>query len=379
MNLTRLKSIIKQFPFVYPMRMINSCAEWIDADNAKKGVYSGIRGHSYKLLFHAEHQTHQLPQLAQQKDTSRFNPNMFYQTAPAYLYNLKDCYVYKQIGLVLSSRNLLFKEFTHNFGISSLSKFIFKKPFFTFSANVKYADGIGAMLISPQSHNYYHWLFDVLPRIKLYESVSGHINHYCVSASVPHKFLDILPQFGIPKNKLLFINDTQKVHFNSLYAGSLPGSEGRSPRWAVDYVRSVLLKDEPATAAKKIYFKRGKTTNRQIINEEQIITLLQSQGFDIIDPNDLSIAEQIHVVQNANVIVGAHGAALANLMFAMPGTAVIELFSADYFRTDCYFTLAGMLSLNYHYLEGIKPAGAAWGDININEKLLALKLQQLNG
>ncbi|GGH15281.1 glycosyltransferase family 61 protein [Mucilaginibacter phyllosphaerae] len=358
--------------------MISSCARWIDRENTKSGIYAGVRKHSYKFLQPAEHQTHQLPLLDQELDAKQFNANTFYQTAPAYLYNLKDCYLYKQMGLVLNKHHALFKEFTHHFGISTLSKFLFKRPFFTYSARVNHKAGIGAVLVSPQSHNYYHWLFDVLPRIKLYQSVAGQINHFCVSAAVPQKFLEILPQFGIPTDQLLLINDTQKFHFESLFIGSLPGSEGRSPQWAIDYVRSVLIKETSTSAAKKIYFKRGDSAGRKIINEDEVIIMLRSQGFEIINPDALSIAGQIAIVQQATVIIGAHGAALANLMFAKTGTAVIEIFSPDYFRTDCYFTLARMLALNYQYLQGTKPDHAAWGDIWVDEALLTRKLQQIS-
>jgi len=365
--LLSLKDFLKQFPFFYPARIIESCTEWIDKENQKSGVYTGARKHTYKLILDAESYTHALPNLLAENDADKFSVNVFYQTVPVYLFYLKDCYLYKQMGLVLTNRGVLFQEFTHHFGIATLKKFILKHPFYTYSNQIRQVNGVGAVLISPQSQNYYHWLFDVLPRIKLYESVFGHITHFCISSAVPQKFLNVLPQFGIPLNKVLLIDDTEKLHFNNLYVSSLPGSEGRSPLWGINYVREKLIKDKmPAPATSKLYFKRGSKIERKILNEEALIAFLKKNDFDVIEPDALTIDQQITLMQHAQVVISAHGAALSNLIFVRQGTTVVELFSPDYFRTDCYFTLARLLNLNYHYLRGNKPANANWGDITVD-------------
>ncbi|MBC7400087.1 MAG: glycosyltransferase family 61 protein [Mucilaginibacter sp.] len=366
----QVKFWLKQFPFIYPKSIIASCKNWIDKENAKDGIYTGIRKHTYSLVEEPENHTHKLPVLADKGDADKFSANVFYQTAPSYLYYLKDCYVYKQRGLVLTNRNALFQEFTHNFNIEPLKRFILKNPFYTFSSQTKNIKGVGAMLVSPQSHNYYHWLFDVLPRIRLYADVLDHISHFCISAAVPQKFLDMLPQFGIPLNKILLVNDIDKLHFDNLYVASLPGSEGRAPKWGIDYVRKKLLPNTSPEPTRKIYLKRGDQGERKILNESAIISLLEKAGFEIIDPETLSIEAQIELMQKVKLVISAHGAALSNLLFVQEGIEVIELFSSDYFRTDCYFTLARMLNLRYQYLLGTKPANANWGDIEVSEEVL---------
>jgi capsular polysaccharide biosynthesis protein len=275
------------------------------------------------------------------------------------------------MGLVLNNRGAVFQEFTHHFNVSSLSRFLFNHPFYTYSRKIKKADGVGAVLVSPQSHNYYHWLFDVLPRIRLYSTVLDQVQHFCISADVPQKFIDILPEFGIPVNKILLVDENEKLHFNTLFVASLPGSEGRSPRWGVDFVREKLLKTPPSpNPTRKIYFKRGSVEKRKILNEDNIIHLLTTYGFDILDPGRLSIAEQISLMQDTRIVVALHGAAMSNLLFASDKCSVIEIFSPDYFRTDCYYTLASLLKMDYHYIAGSKPAHAGWGDVVISEEEL---------
>jgi len=368
----KAKTLVKQFPFIYPIRIISSCKEWIDKQNLKDGLYKGMRGHTYELIADAENHSLKLPPLLLDTDAKKFSANIFYQTTPAYLFYLKDCYVFKQMGFVLTNRGAVFQEFTHHFNITSLSRFLFNHPFYTYSRKIKKIDGIGAILVSPQSHNYYHWLFDVLPRIRLYNKVLDQVQHFCIAADVPQKFIDILPEFGIPADKVLLVDGTEKLHFDTLFVASLPGSEGRSPQWAIDFVRGKLLKGPPSpNPTRKIYFKRGTAGERKILNEESIINLLITHGFEIADPGQLSISEQINLMDDARIVVATHGAALANLLFASEKCSVIEIFSPDYFRTDCYYTLASLLKMDYHYLQGAKPAKASWGDVIVCEQDLA--------
>jgi capsular polysaccharide biosynthesis protein len=225
-------------------------------------------------------------------------------------------------------------------------------------------------LISPESHNYYHWLSDVLPRIRLYEPVFDQVDHFCVASNVPAKFLLLLNEFGIPEEKILKVAEKGKLHFDHLFVSSLPGSEGRSPNWAVDYLREKLIRSTSSWPSKKIYFKRGGNIERKILNEDSLLAQLQNEGFEIIDPGALTVRQQIELVSCASIIISAHGAAFSNLLFCPDRTAVIEIFSPDYFRTDCYYTLSAIRRLDYWYIIGDKPADAKWGDVTVDQLLL---------
>jgi capsular polysaccharide biosynthesis protein len=56
----------------------------------------------------------------------------------------------------------------------------------------------------------------------------------------------------------------------------------------------------------------------------------------------------MHVIGNADVIVAPHGSALANLVFARPGTRVLEIF-ANSGNQKCFWMLARHRRLSYHY------------------------------
>jgi capsular polysaccharide biosynthesis protein len=67
----------------------------------------------------------------------------------------------------------------------------------------------------------------------------------------------------------------------------------------------------------------------------------------------MTVAEQIEAFSTARLIVAPHGAALANLVFAGSGAAVIELFPAGYARPDYWKLANGVPGLGYHYLLGV--------------------------
>jgi len=377
--ISKAKFWARQFPFIYPKKVIDCCQGWIVKQKKTKGIYFSQRGPWCKIIFPESFVDLDGPKTLGLPNLKAFCNNRSFPTEKAMLFYLQNSYLMGHKGIVLTADHKIFQEFSHHFAISTLKRFLWRNPFYTFTKTLKKVEGTGAVLISPESHNYYHWLNDVLPRIKLYESVLDQIDHFCISSLVPAKFLEVLLDFGIPANKILLVNYGEKLHFDHLFVASLPGSEGRSPRWAIDYIRERLIKPPvSAKPLKKIYFKRGNGTDRKLLNEESIIGLLKNNGFEIIEPGTLSIAEQVNLVQQAKIIVSTHGAALSNLLFSRDNLLVIELFSPDYFRTDCYYSLSAMLNLNYWYIVGEKPAGTNWGDIVIAEDLLLKTTQQVN-
>jgi hypothetical protein len=369
--------LMRQFPFIYPPRIIHSCREWIDNRVSKVGKYHAQRGPWYKTIFPRDFIHNPEPKTLGQANANAFFINRSYPTAEANLFYLQNSYVFGHKGFILTRRHEVFQEFSHNFGISTLKKMVKKKPFYFFTTRAKQINGVGAVLLSPESHNYYHWLNDVLPRIRLYQEIADQVDLFCIASNVPEKFVETLQLFNINNEKLIRISEREKVQFAHLYVSSLPGSEGRSPKWAVDYLRNVFIKpSHKFQPEKKLYFVRGEYA-RRILNEDELIKQLIRAGFEIVDPGSLPVSDQVSYAFQAKLIISAHGAALSNLLFCNEGIQIIELFSPDYFRTDCFYTLSSLLKLNYWYLAGNKTPDCKWGDMIIDIDKVEKTLQQL--
>jgi hypothetical protein len=75
----------------------------------------------------------------------------------------------------------------------------------------------------------------------------------------------------------------------------------------------------------------------------------QEHGYDtaVLSFEGSSVADQIAMFSDVKVVLSQHGAALSNILFARPGTLVVEIGSRDF---PCYTRLAEKLGLPYlHY------------------------------
>jgi hypothetical protein len=83
---------------------------------------------------------------------------------------------------------------------------------------------------------------------------------------------------------------------------------------------------------------------------------LAAQGFTSVVPEDLTPAEQIRLFLHADMVVGAHGAGMANLLFCPPGTRVLEMAPLAAFRPQ-FWMIAEKLGLAYGVLPCPAPGG----------------------
>ncbi|SDG12145.1 glycosyltransferase family 61 protein [Mucilaginibacter gossypii] len=119
--------------------------------------------------------------------------------------------------------------------------------------------------------------------------------------------------------------------------------------------RHIQKKLQPAkTASNKVYISR--VCRRRILNEDEVVILLRSFGFIIIEDKNRSISEQISIYRNASFIIGPHGASFSNVIWCEPGTQLFEIFSPNY-APDFFLYLASIMKMKYHaYYEG-EPTG----------------------
>lgn len=95
-----------------------------------------------------------------------------------------------------------------------------------------------------------------------------------------------------------------------------------------DLIKNKISNSQPITSMnktyKKIWIKRN-ATYRNVSNANEIEAALLLRGFTVIEPEKLSFTEQVSIFGNADIVVGATGAAFANLIFCKPETKIIIL------------------------------------------------------
>ncbi|NCO76305.1 MAG: DUF563 domain-containing protein [Cyanobacteria bacterium] len=201
---------------------------------------------------------------------------------------------------------------------------------------------------------YFHWLFDILPRIKLLELANinyREIDYFLVDNSTNFQ-QETLKIFGIPSEKILPLSFPLHIQANNLIIPSFPSSIAWMPSWSCDYLRDKILDAKSINnQRKRLYISRNKSNNRHLINEEEVINLLLNYNFEVINLELLSVKQQGELLSQAEMVISPHGSGLSNLVFCQPKTKVIEIFAPNYVY-PCYWLVSNLVNLNYHYLIG---------------------------
>ena len=114
------------------------------------------------------------------------------------------------------------------------------------------------------------------------------------------------------------------------------------------------------TSPRRIYVSRKAARWRRLVNEEQVINLLVDYDFEVVAFEALDFAEQVAICATAEIIAGAHGAGLTNMMFAPQGAIVVEFVSERFPNSD-YYSLAN--ALGHHYAMARAEAVGAVQDV----------------
>lgn len=360
--------LLRQWPWIVPAGVIASAARWIDEVHERGGWYARQRGDWYKILYPASLRACVPPPSGTAQD--RFRDDLFHRIPEAGVFCFRGACVLSDEGAVLSRDNRLFGEFVHHFRISAIDEGRYFKPFASFSLDPKRSTEWIALLAAPECRNYYHWLFDVLPRLHLLAEFRGQIELFAVPAGLTPVQLETIGLLGVGREALLELVPDRKIYCERLLVPSLPGSEGAVPEWAVKFLRDRFLEGcAVPSKRRKLYLSRAGAGQRQLVNELEIAALLAERGFETVKAAQLSFKEQLALFREAAAVVGCHGAGFANLVFASD-CRVLELFSPEYFRPDCFFTLSAQLGHRYQYLVG-RASTTGWGDISVDRQDLA--------
>ena len=226
--------------------------------------------------------------------------------------------------------------------------------------------GVSAYICDQHSGgNYCHWILDWLPRLSLCERAGPFENIVC--GNLKHDFMrESLDFLGYQDKTIIAGGDpsscvwrfeTLLVPGNGLVRNLCHPMQFCHPdllRWW----RSRLSARKPH---RKLYIPR--TNTRLVHNETDLLNLLD--GFEILDPGRHSFTEQMKIFSEAEMVVGAHGAGLTNLLFAPEGCQVLELFP-PYMGTATFFNLATALNHDYDLVmaEGSPPRPGDWISAN---------------
>jgi len=266
-----------------------------------------------------------------------------------------DSYVINTKNVYLSGKNIIdFKKFKFYFKhtymnmppLKNIIKFIFK--FLKLTRNSKIKIDSGVWVINNKSENYFHWMTESLTRVlsfqKLNKKATILLPDNFKSLEFASKTLDILDvDYKIYSNKSLV-----KVRDLSLTSHTAPAGNYNSK--IILELHHKLNKGSKSVSGKRLWFSRKISGRRLLINEEEIMSMLEDYGIEIIYPEKLTYQEQVEAYRKAEFIGGTSGAALANILYMEKNNKVLELRAENDAHNNCHYSLAVALKNKYYYV-----------------------------
>lgn len=137
-----------------------------------------------------------------------------------------------------------------------------------------------------------------------------------------------------------------------------------------------------AGGGRRLFLSRAMAGHRGLVNEAEVAGLLAEAGFERYVPDGRSMAEQIAVFREAEAIVAPVGGGTAAVVFAPPGTRVIEL-THERCVLPQYAILCALLKQPYQQIVGtaVRNRGVLAFDWDFRAPLdaVAAMLRPLNG
>lgn len=326
--------------------------DWVRSSKLKKG----LKGEFYFEFCNPQKVYRLHPKSLEQPIHWKFRVELQHEFPAAFVAVVPDGRILGANGAVLTSDNIAITDAYIEFNKAPEEYAIFKQQNFP-AAN--YTKEAVAILATQASENYFHWMFDLLPRFYLLDLSGLKIDKYAIRLTNSCNFqTETLDWLSIPKDKLLTCDKQFNLKCEKLVVPSLPGKPGHMPKWACTFLREKFLNQRRSLLGyDRIYISRQYPgRGRQVVNENEVIDYLSTLGFKSLLLDSMPLSDQISLFSSANAIVSPHGAGLTNLVFCNPGTKVIEFFSPNYVNV-CYWGLCNNVNLDYYYFlgEGTRP------------------------
>jgi capsular polysaccharide biosynthesis protein len=250
----------------------------------------------------------------------------------------------------------------------------------------------GIFLSGTVCTNYWHWLFEFLPRLQAISGLPAKFDDFplavsSLALSVPttRESLEIYA----PGRKIISLSDDSMHEFCELiWPRSTQGCvldlrSGVEPRIDdSEYSKSSLeflrlrFPVEDTKQFRKIYLKR-RSGARVCRNIHDVENLLLDFEYETIYIEDLTLKGQARMMQESKVIVGPTGAAWSNLLWAQKGTKGV-IWTPDSVGTDfVYSKLAREVNVNLTQIQYQTEGNKVHGDYVIDLSILTDALKRV--
>lgn len=255
---------------------------------------------------------------------------------------LSNAHIVGQYGLLLTSDH---KLLTHRLG--GTEQLLTYQQLFRRSLITSYSrsqDHFKEIYTTHCRHasNYFHWILEFLAGLEGYEKlIEMKQREIPILLQMPYhikqrRWLELI---GYP---VLEIEPHQQTHYTAdrvYFSTNEFDTYHNLDKVSFDWLRKRMLKNFIQTQSssrypKKIFINRKDSEkNRGADNISDIEATLIAKGFVSLTLAETSVDEQIALFKNAEIVVGEHGAGLADVLFC-DSCRIIEIFPYNYHNND---------------------------------------------
>jgi FkbM family methyltransferase len=234
-----------------------------------------------------------------------------------------------------------------------------------FQATAKRYEGPCVLVGGTPEKNWYHWTLNWLPRLNLVSILNRDLIKsrdvrfvfHCNAEMEP--FISTISAFGISRERMIFIDPEQGAIFEDLIIPTMTDQNYYFPTFLKACRRLTsrlppqgMMRERP----RRIYISRESINEpkRRIANYDAVLTVLNKYNVSPVLLEETAGAEQVDLFRNAELVIGVHGAGLANLLYSNTNCFCIILDNArniDVGMAGMFTGLADCLRLNYDLIE----------------------------
>lgn len=192
---------------------------------------------------------------------------------------------------------------------------------------------------------YTHWLMDALPRLALLSEFPDD-TRIIVPGLLSQTRKDSLAMLGLLDRCRL----TTETHLNveRFYFSSPTAMLDCWNPYGINFLRSSFLpkRDPNYSGPRKFFINRAGYT-RTPKNAQDINDFFTGMGWALVEPGELTFAQQIKLFSEAEAICGATGSGLTNAVFCQPGCRII-LLAQDFLMDSWLEWISQVTKADYH-------------------------------
>ena len=205
--------------------------------------------------------------------------------------------------------------------------------------------------------NYYHWMFDMLPRIEALRAAAGAqpIDRWILPETRLGAAVEMLAACGVDPARVHWQSRGAQVECERLLVSHGPAPLGGPTARSVAFLRAAMRPSAAPPGGRRLLLLRRST--RRIANADEVARVASARGVEAVATEGMSLRAQAELFAGASLLVGIHGAGLANAVFMAPGTPLVEVVP-EWYVVPCYLRLAVEAGLPYRALAGRPVPGA---------------------